>query len=111
MAKVYYEKLIALVDLLNLNELATGSIEIKHFFSGATLTYNGVICASLSPMGLAFKLPEQEVADLINKEQAVPLKYFAKGNIKKGFALFEDPQLDSKRWKKYFTKAIHNIAH
>jgi hypothetical protein len=31
----------------------------KHFFSGAALYSNMTICASLTPSGLAFKLPEQ----------------------------------------------------
>jgi len=43
---------------------------------------------------------------LINKGQAKPLQYFPNGNIKKGYALFENPNLSkSSLWKAYFIKA------
>lgn len=85
-------------------------IEVKHFFSGAALYVDGTICASWSPQGLAFKLPEQEAESLIAKGKAKPLKYFAKGHIKKGYALFEDPESrDAVTWKKYFLKAVQQV--
>jgi len=60
-----------------------------------------------SKSGLAFKLSESEVDKLIASKKAVPLKYFEKGHIKKGYAMFENPE-DEKlaKWKKYFLKAI-----
>ena len=109
MAKVYHEQLSDLVIRLNLTEIAIGSIEVKHFFSGAALYLNGVICASISPMGLAFRLSESEVSELIGKGRAVPLKYFTKGNVKKGYVLFKSPELCSKKWLTYFRKAFTEI--
>jgi hypothetical protein len=52
-------------------------LEVKHFFSGAALYVNGAICASCSPAGLAFKLPELYVASLISTGRAKPLKILA----------------------------------
>jgi len=110
MAKEYFNKLIALVDKLKIEEDISMPMEVKHFFSGAALYVNGTICASWSPMGLAFKLPEQEAEDLIAKGKAKPLKYFAKGHVKIGYALFEDPEnRKSSTWKKYFLKAARQI--
>jgi len=91
MAKEYLEKLADLISDLKIDGKINAKIEIKHFFSGAALYVNGKICASWSPAGLAFKLPESEVTELIELGQAKPLKYFPKGNIKKGYALFENP--------------------
>ena len=107
MAKEYFEQLINLVESLNIKAETSKDIKVKHFFSGAALYVNGRICASLTPVGLAFKLTEKEVAEEISKGKAVPLKYFPKGHIKKDYVLFEAPDLTKiKRWKKYFNKVI-----
>ena len=60
----------------------------KHFFSGAALYSNMTICASLTPAGFAFKLPEQRCSELIASEKASPLRYFEKSPVKKGYVLF-----------------------
>lgn len=107
MAKEYLEKLSSLILRLNIEKEADSRIEVKHLFTGAALYVNQVICASWSPAGLAFKLPEKEVASLISSGKARPLKYFPKGRIKKGYALFESPEKSKpSRWKGYFVKAI-----
>jgi TfoX/Sxy family transcriptional regulator of competence genes len=106
MAKEYFEKLNTLVENLDIKNAISGEIEIKHFFSGAALYINKTLCVSWSPAGLAFKLGENESELLINSGKAVPLKYFPKGHIKKGYAAFENPK-ESKpnKWKKHFVKA------
>ena len=107
MAKEYLAKLTDLLDVLKIKSEPTILLEIKHLFSGAALYVNGVICASWSPVGLAFKLPGKEVVKLINNGKAKPLKYFPEGHIKKGYALIEDPNLNNKKqWESYFSKAI-----
>ena len=110
MAKVYLEKLSNLITKLKLEDELSTSIETKHFFSGAALYINETICASWSPVGLAFKLPEQEVEKLINCGKAIPLKCFPKGHIKKGYALFENPdEQKSDYWKKFFKSAANQV--
>ena len=42
----------------------------------------------LTPAGLAMKLPEETKDDLCLKRTAVPLRYFAKGPVKKEYAVF-----------------------
>ena len=107
MAKVYLAKLTELLEVLKIKGDPNMVLEIRHLFSGAALYVNGVVCASWSPVGLAFKLPEKEVEKLISSGKAIPLKYFPKGHIKKGYALFEAPGLkEKKKWKSYFSKAI-----
>jgi len=107
MAKIYLEKLTQLVSELNIEEELDVPLEIKHFFSGAALYANQVLCVSWSPGGLAFKLLESEVDKLITSGKAKPLKYFEKGYVKKGYAMFDNPENKKKSiWKKYFLKAI-----
>ena len=103
MAKEYFEKLSNLLKEANIENEVLQSIEVKHFFSGAALYANNTMCASWSPVGLAFKLPEQEVQKLIKNGEAKPLKYFPKGHVNKVYALFGSPNNKKpKQWKKYF---------
>ena len=110
MAKVYYEKLSSLLMELDIKKEVTKPMEVKHFFSGAVLYVNQTICASWSPVGLAFKLPEQEADKLINSGKAIPLKYFPKGHVKKGYALFQKPDdIKLKQLKKYFITSVQQV--
>ena len=107
MAKEYLEKLTNLVSRLNIEKEVGSRMVVKHLFAGAALYVNKVICVSWSPVGLAFKLPEKEVASLIGSGKAKPLKYFPRGHEKRGYALFESPERSKpNRWKTYFLKAI-----
>lgn len=111
MAEVYLEKLSQLIADLAIKDEVAVQLETKHFFSGAALYANDVICASWSPAGLAFKLSELEVAKLIASGEAKPLKYFEKGHAKKGYAMFENPEAAKKStWKNYFLKAVEQTS-
>ena len=105
MAKVYFENLSSLISTLDIQGEINADLEIKHFFSGAALYVNKTICVSWSPGGLAFKLSESEVNKLLSSGKAKPLKYFEKGHVKKGYAMFENPEASKKdRWKSYITR-------
>lgn len=93
MSRQYFEKLTELIAALGLGDALDEELSVKHFFNGAAVYANGKIFASWSPVGLAFKLAAEEVAELIARGQARPLKYFAKSPIKKGYALFDKPDL------------------
>jgi TfoX/Sxy family transcriptional regulator of competence genes len=109
MAKEYVKKLSGLISKLNIEKAVDCRIEVKHLFTGAALYANKVICASWSPVGLAFKLPEEEVVSLISSGKAKALKYFPMGHVKKGYALFKSPeQSKPSKWKTYFIKAIRH---
>ncbi len=109
MATEYLEKLSLLVSELDLNSNVDAVLEVRHFFSGAALYADQVMCASWSPAGLAFKLPEPEVNKLIANGEAKPLKYFEKGHVKKGYAVFDFPRGENNfRLKNYFLTAINH---
>lgn len=107
MAKVYFDKLNTLVAAFDISDLNKNDIEVKHFFSGAALYFDKKLCVSWSPLGLAFKLPNRKVESLISSGEAIPLKYFPKGHVKKAYVLFPNPEEKSaKHWQKYFRIAI-----
>lgn len=112
MAKEYFDKLSNLLTDIDLEKEIALPVETKHFFSGAALYANKIICVSWSPVGLAFKLSEQEVNELITTGAAKPLKYFPKGPIKNGYVLFDKPEKRRPSyWKPYFIKAINQTQH
>ena len=55
MAKIYFEKLTRLMTDLELEKQVDVQLKVKHFFSGAALYADEVMCISWSPAGLAFK--------------------------------------------------------
>ena len=84
------EKLSAFIETATAGCNKNTSLECKHFFSGAALYVDERICISLTPVGLAIKLPEATKDKLLKNKTAVPLKYFPKGPIKKDYVLFPD---------------------
>ncbi len=110
MAKLYFDKMNSLLKEIKIESDVSLQLEVKHFFSGSALYANKTMFASWSPVGLAFKLPEAEVLKLINNGEAKELKYFPKGHVKKGYALFESPDnKEPKHWKQYFIKASKQV--
>ena len=110
MAAAYLEPLVRLLENLQLEQVVDCNIECRHFFSGAAVYADGRICASWSPVGLAFKLSSIEAAELIANGSAKPLKYFPKGALKKDYVLFENPlQYPAQKWEPYFIKAIEQL--
>ena len=110
MAKEYFEKLNRLLDELDIGSELGATVEVKHFFTGAALYVDECICASWSPAGLAFKLPDKEVSDLIASGAANRLKYCASGHVKAGYAVFENPAVSNlTTWKSYFMKAAQQV--
>jgi len=67
----------------------TIEFECKHFFSGAAAYADGRIFMTLTPVGLALKLPEDARNKLLAKG-AKPLKYFPKAPIKKDYVILPE---------------------
>ncbi len=65
-----------------------GDLECDHFFSGAAVYRDGGIVATLTPVGLAFKVSAEVHDVLIGSGRAVPLRYFPKAPIKKNWVVF-----------------------
>ena len=65
-----------------------GVLECRHFFSGAAAYRDGSIAATLTPVGLAFKVPAEVHDTLLSGGHAVPLRYFPKAPVKRNYVLF-----------------------
>lgn len=92
MAKVYFDTLVELASCLDIAREMQREIVVKHFFNGAALYVEGRQCVSWSPAGLAFKLPEPQAVRLIRRGDASELRYFDRGHVKKGYAVFDAPE-------------------
>ena len=60
-----------------------GALECRHFFSGAAVYRDRTIVASLTPVGLGFKVPASVRDKLLDSGKAVPLRYFPNSPIKR----------------------------
>jgi len=109
MAKVYLTTLSAFIKKACDGCFENIPLECKHFFSGAALYADERICVSLTPAGLAMKLPEKTKLALFKNHQAIPLQYFPQGPIKKDYALFPDGVTGSSQVLHKYVK--ESIAH
>lgn len=88
MAEPYLTDLRELADQWLRADGRVGVLECRHFFAGAAAYRDGAIVASMTPVGLAFKVPAEVHDNLLSRGLAVPLRYFPKGVIKRNYVLF-----------------------
>ena len=102
MVQAYVEKLTDLMQQAASERHRDVRLEIKHFFSGAAVYADSAICITLTPTGLALKLPEQHRTTLLQKHGATPLRYFPKAPLKKEYvvlpAAIMDDRMTLRRW-------------
>ena len=87
MAQEYFDRLSGLMQEVTASMSIRADLEIKHFFSGAAVYADGRICISLTPAGLAVKLPEPLRNDLLQEKGTKRLRYFPKAPIKKDYVV------------------------
>ena len=110
MAKEYLEKLSAFIEKATFDYAKNTRLECKHFFSGAALYADERICVSLTPVGLAIKLPEKTKDKLLKTKKAIPMRYFEKGSVKKDYVLFPGAVAKSnKALHKYVMESIDYV--
>lgn len=103
------ERLSNLARAAGLERRTALPVVTRPFFGGAALYVGGSIIASLSRVGLAFKIGEPAAAVLIADGEARPLRYFPRGHVKKGYVLFEEPDLTSAdAWEPLFARALES---
>lgn len=107
MAEKYLKELIELMDQVRFKD---AKWECKHFFSGAAVYVDGKVCMSLTPVGLALKLPEKS-RDILKKEKgAKPLRYFPGAPIKKDYVLLPKKMVsDIKELEVWIYESIRNV--
>ena len=90
MSEPYLEGLKQMVRGLELPKSPEVTLESKHFFSGAALYANGIICALFSPTGFAVKLPEDMRVNLLEKGVGAEYRFFADGPVKGEYVALAD---------------------
>ncbi len=89
MAEPYLSDLEELAARWTSADERVGKVECRHFFSGAAAYREAAIVASLTPAGLAFKVPAEVHDDLLSRGLATSLRYFPKGPVKRNYVLFD----------------------
>lgn len=104
MAQEYLERLTALLREATSGRFKDIKLEHKHFFSGAALYADGRICMSLTPVGLAVKLPEESRNALLKQKGTRPLRYFPEGPIKKDYVVLPKTILSNAKVLRHWVK-------
>lgn len=86
MVEIYRRDLLLLIERVRPAKGLRNPIECKHFFGGAAGYVDGRIFVTLTPAGLALKLPDNRRAALLNLG-ARPLRYFPKAPVKKEYVV------------------------
>jgi len=89
-AEPYLTELLELTEAWRGADPSIGDVDCRHFFSGAAAYRDGVIVATLTPVGLAFKVPAEVRDDLLARGVAVELRYFDNSPMKRDYVLFPD---------------------
>jgi hypothetical protein len=92
-AEPYLTELVHLAEQWIQADDRLGVLECRHFFSGAAVYRDGSIVASLTPVGLAFKVRDEVRQTLIRSGRATPLRYFPNAPIKRNYVLFYPEQV------------------
>ena len=95
MAEPYLTDLRELADEWNHANPAIGTLVCRHFFSGAAAYRSGAIVATLTPVGLAFKVPAAVRDDLLQRAVAAELRYFPDAPVKRDYVLFASGAIEA----------------
>ncbi len=111
MPNQYVQKLTALIARVKPTVPPGTTIQVKPFFGGAAGYLNAHIFTSLTKVGLALKLPDDDRQRLFKTKTAKVMRYFPKAPIKKQYALMSDKYLTGpKRIKPWIEKSIGYVA-
>ncbi len=86
MAEPHLSKLQSIIEQSSAQCNLMKAVSCKHFFGGAAAYIDDQIFMSLSPVGLALKLPEADCTKLFEKG-GTDLRYFPKSPVKKGYVV------------------------
>jgi len=109
MAEPYLTDLRKLAEEWAEIDSSLGSLECRHFFSGAAAYIDSTIVATLTPVGLALKANPEARNSLLSSGDAVPLHYFPDSPIKKAYVLFSEGHVDPRKAAELLTHFISNM--
>ena len=98
MSEDYRGNLIQILAEVHPSLSQTYTLEFKNSFGAVTGYLNGEIFVACGKFGFALKLSPAVIKQLFAEKNAIPLKYFDKGHIKKDYAVLSEPILADKVW-------------
>jgi len=85
-------------------------LEIRNFFGAVVGYIDGNIFISCGNFGIALKLPAQTLGELFEMKDVQQLKYFAKGHIKKEYAVLPERIIkDQSQFKRLLDESIEYV--
>lgn len=109
MAEPYLADLRALLGPVSDALPADTDLALKHFFGGAAAYAEGHICITLTPVGLALKLPEDALAELM-AQGGTALRYFPKAPVKKHYVVLPAAlREDKKEFRPWARRSIDYV--
>ena len=108
MAEPYLRDLQSIIERLSASNDEADKITCKHFFSGAAAYVDGHVFMSLTPVGLALKLPKDDCTALLN-QGAKPLQYFPKAPVKKDYIILPSKFRDDKNLSDWISRSIEFV--
>ena len=97
MANTYLDQITTLLAQASPDLSTTHRIEFKNVFGAVGGYTDGRIFISCGKFGVALRLPPEFLATLFQQDDIAPLKYFAKGHIKKEYAVLPRRILEDER--------------
>ena len=110
MAEPYLRDLQFIIERLRASNDEAEIITCKHFFSGAAAYVDGQIFMSLTPVGLALKLPKDDCAAQL-RQGAKPLQYFPNAPVKKDYIILPSKFMDDKNLSDWISRSIEFVRH
>lgn len=93
-----------------LSDMKTSNFQIKNFFGGGAAYVKGNIFMTLTKVGLALKLSEEDLTDII-EIGGMELRYFPNGHIKRKYSIIpENIILNSTNFHTWIRKSIDFVA-
>ena len=93
MAEPYLKELKSIVERACVPREEAVDVSCKHFFSGAAAYVDGHIFMTLTIVGFALKLPEDD-RNALRGQGAKPLRYFPGAPVKKDYVLLPIQLID-----------------
>jgi len=111
MAEPYLSMLTRMIADLELPVSKQVLLESKHFFSGAALYANGIICASITPVGVGLKLPVEARDRQFVTGDGKEMRYFESAPVKREYVLLSQSVVDDpERLKSLLNLSIDYVA-
>lgn len=90
--------------------LSDDRFEVKSCFGAKAGYWASKIFVSCGAFGLALKLPSKTIDNLFRNREAVPLKYFERGHIKRGYAVVAPSVLaNDSRMRYLFALSLRSV--